>query len=726
MPGDTPASPAADYEKVVLIDRLTDPMELAVAPDGRVFVAERMGAIKMWDPSTEDARLVGYVPVNMTIEDGLLGLTLDPDFDDNRWMYVYYAPIEGGPQRLSRLTFEGDWIDMGTERILLEVEIQREYCCHSAGSLAFDAQGNLYLSTGDNTLPSGRAGSPMDERPGRAYNDARRTSGNTNDLRGKILRIHPEPDGSYTIPEGNLFPPGTPLTRPEIYTMGHRNPFRISIDARTGDLFWGDVGNGDPPNELGPWGWDEWNRARGPGNFGWPFFAGRNEPYREYDYATRTAGDYFDPAAPVNNSPNNTGARILPPAQPALIWYTYGASEDFPQLGNGGINPMAGPLYRYDAGSASPQALPASYDGRLILYEWMRNWVKVVTFDDAGEIQSIDPFLPGIEFVRPTDMEVGVDGRFYVAEWGDAFWGSNPNARLVRIDYYGAAERPPATAKPRPADPPLTIAWPVDGGFFDFDVPMAFKIEKAGAGSLAPEQVVVQPYTGFDTHMLPLSAQTGVEGTFRVTRDFTHRPDLHFVDRFAVLEARYTGGAADATPARVQLQPKQKEAEHVAAVLGARRHTYGVHPAAKEYGATALTVMQVKAGDYVSYAPVNLAGINALTFRLKTRAPGTIEVRLDAPDGALLAEATVDEASMSPVEAVQARAVAQVLAEEAEVEGLDPAAYQDWAEMTVPVNDPGGTHELFLVFRSEASRRFLELDWIHFDGQGMTYEAARE
>src|SRR6185312_17359179 len=107
----------------------------------------------------------------------------------------------------------------------------------------FDADGNLYLSTGDNTNPfESNSFNPIDERPGRQDYDSQRTAGNTNDLRGKVLRIHPEDDGTYTVPEGNLFPKGTPNTRPEIYTMGARNPYRISVDKESGYLYWGDVG----------------------------------------------------------------------------------------------------------------------------------------------------------------------------------------------------------------------------------------------------------------------------------------------------------------------------------------------------------------------------------------------------------------------------------------------------------------------------------------------------
>src|SRR5690606_35998716 len=100
-----------------------------------------------------------------------------------------------------------------------------EECCHYAGRLDFDAQRNLYISTGDNTVPfKSDAFATTDYREGRKLYDSARSAGNANDLRGKILRIHPEADGTYSIPAGNLFAKGTPDTRPEIYVMGCRNP----------------------------------------------------------------------------------------------------------------------------------------------------------------------------------------------------------------------------------------------------------------------------------------------------------------------------------------------------------------------------------------------------------------------------------------------------------------------------------------------------------------------
>src|SRR5690606_4783206 len=122
---------------------------------------------------------------------------------------------------------------------------------------------------------------PIDEREGRALWDAQKSAANANDLRGKILRIKPEDDGTYSIPEGNLFPVGTPGTRPEIYVMGCRNPFRFSIDSEAGYLYWGDVGpdagKGDP--DRGPHGMGEFDQARKAGNWGWPYTRGNNQAY---------------------------------------------------------------------------------------------------------------------------------------------------------------------------------------------------------------------------------------------------------------------------------------------------------------------------------------------------------------------------------------------------------------------------------------------------------------
>ena len=240
------------FTKVVLDQKLDEPTELAVFKDGRVLFIERKGKVKLYNPATQQTKVIAEIPVSglynpdkegkqKTAEDGLLGLALDPNYEKNHWIYLYYSPKGDKPYNaLYRYEMHGDELDLSTKHLILEVATQRDECCHTGGSIAFDAKGNLFLSTGDNTNPFASAGySPSDEQSGRSAWDAQRSSGNTNDLRGKILRIHPEPNGtagaaSYTSPEGNLFPQGMAGTRPEIYVMGNRNPYRISVDQKTG------------------------------------------------------------------------------------------------------------------------------------------------------------------------------------------------------------------------------------------------------------------------------------------------------------------------------------------------------------------------------------------------------------------------------------------------------------------------------------------------------------
>ena len=257
-------------------------------------------------------------------EEGLMGLCKDPNYAKNNWVYMYYSPADSSVNRLSRFTFKNDTLDMSTEKTILEVHAQREICCHTGGSIAFGPDGLLYLSTGDNSTPFDETGvkyvnsgfAPLNDIPGHQQFDARRSAGNTNDLRGKIMRIRVKDDGTYEIPDGNLFPKGTAKTRPEIYVMGDRNPYRISVDQKNSYLYWGEVGPDAAADSLdtrGPRGYDEVNQARKAGFFGWPLFVGNNYAYHEYDYATGVSGPAFDPNTPVNNSRNNTGLKRSSP-----------------------------------------------------------------------------------------------------------------------------------------------------------------------------------------------------------------------------------------------------------------------------------------------------------------------------------------------------------------------------------------------------------------------------
>ncbi|GAB2554953.1 hypothetical protein GCM10027085_52740 [Spirosoma aerophilum] len=444
------------FSKVVLAEKLNEPMELAVLPDNRVLVVERRGDVKLFNPSTGKLGVIAHIPVNTKVTDktgkvgedegGLLGIAKDPNFSQNHWIYLYYSP-EGKEAKNSVVRYElkSDELVLSSKQVLLDVPTQREISGHAGGSLTFDGQGNLYISTGDNINPQQSSGySPMDERPGREPFDAQMTSANTNDLRGKILRIHPEADGSYTIPEGNLFPKGIHATRPEIYTMGHRNPFRISVDPKTNYLYWGDIGpDASTPNEQrGPAGQDEVGQARKAGNYGWPYFVGDNKAYNHYDFATRQSGPLYDPAQPVNKSVNNTGLQQLPPAQKAFIWYPYAESNEFSGVGSGGRSAMAGPVYYRDQFGAAKRPFPDYYDGKLLIYEWMRGWLMAVTLDSAGRYAGMERVMPSYKFSNPTDMEFGPEGDLYMLEYGSGWFTRNDDARLVRIEYNGGNRKP--------------------------------------------------------------------------------------------------------------------------------------------------------------------------------------------------------------------------------------------------------------------------------------------
>ncbi|MEU8236323.1 ThuA domain-containing protein [Actinoplanes sp. NPDC048967] len=463
LDADCGASLTGSFEKVTLDSNTSNPMELDIADDGRVFYVERDGRVRIIKPATGTTVTAVDLDVFTGNEDGLIGIRLDPDFAANGWIYLYYARNDGVARNLlSRFTVTGDTIDPATEKVVLQVTTQRNTCCHAGGSMTFDNAGNLYLATGDNTNPfESDAFTPIDERAGRQDYDAQRSAGNTNDLRGKVLRIHPEDDGTYTVPAGNLFPAGTAQTRPEIYAMGFRNPFRIGVDPATNTLYVADYGpDASATNpDRGPEGTVEWNIVPAPGNFGWPYCIGANYAYNDYQFPSGPSGAKFNCAAPVNNSPNNTGLTTLPPAVSATVDYDYGGNPRFPEIGGGGA-PMGGPVYRYDADLNSARKWPAYYDGKALLGEW--NQSKMYTMQvsaDGKSLVDINQLLSGMKFIRPMDFEFGPDGAMYMIEWGTGFGGNNDDSGIYRIDYI-AGDRAPiaaAAATPTSGAAPLTV-----------------------------------------------------------------------------------------------------------------------------------------------------------------------------------------------------------------------------------------------------------------------------
>jgi cytochrome c len=432
---------------------LDEPMEMVFTNDERVLFVERKGALKSFDLKTSQMKTIARIPVNTKYtskegrvteaEEGLMGIAIDPGFDTNHWIYMYYADTAEAKHVLARWELRGDSLYGSTKKIVLEVPTQRETCCHTGGGMVFDKDGNLFLTTGNNTGNPTAGTSGLDEREGRSSWDDQRTASNTNDLRGKILRIHPKDDGSYSIPDGNLFPKGTEKTRPEIYTMGHRNPWRISIDNETGYIYWGEVGpDASKDSIIGPRGYDEFNQARKPGFFGWPYFVGDNKAYSMFDYATDSVGEVFNAEHPVNKSPNNTGLTELPSPQKAFIWYPYSNSTEFPLVGSSGRSATGGPVFRAEDFTNGKRPFPGYFEGKWLIVEFMRGWIMSVTMDDDGNYKSMERFLPNENFSSAIDMKFSPDGDLYVLEYGSAWFRGNENAQIVRIEYNGGNRKP--------------------------------------------------------------------------------------------------------------------------------------------------------------------------------------------------------------------------------------------------------------------------------------------
>ncbi|MBP2328213.1 glucose/arabinose dehydrogenase [Kibdelosporangium banguiense] len=456
---------AADFQQIELargVAEMGEPMSLAVLPDRSVLHTARNGTLRRTD-AAGNTKVIGTLQVYSHDEEGLQGIGADPNFATNRYIYLYYSPplstpggdapengtdfsAWNGVNRLSRFTLNADFtLNMASQVTVLDVATSRGICCHVGGDIDFDAAGNLYLSTGDDSNPFASDGyTPIDERSNRnpAF-DSQRGAGNTNDLRGKVLRIKVNADGSYSIPAGNLFAPGTAQTRPEIYAMGFRNPFRMNVDKATGVVYLGDYGPdaGSTTSGRGPAGQVEFNRIASAGNYGWPYCTGSNttnETYVDYTFPSGPSGARFNCAAPVNDSPRNTGLRNLPAARAAWIKYDNCSVSAF---GCGSESPMSAPVYRYDAANPSSVKFPPALDGHVFATEFGRRWIKAIDVNSDGSAGQINDFpWRGTQVM---DSTFGPDGAMYVLDYGTGWGNGDASSALYRIEYNPAGNKAP-------------------------------------------------------------------------------------------------------------------------------------------------------------------------------------------------------------------------------------------------------------------------------------------
>ena len=778
--GDCGGTVWEQFERVPLDQNTSAPFAMDVAPDGRVFFTELVrGQIRVYDPATQVTSTAITIPVYSGGEDGLLGIALDPDFAENGHLFVYHSKASADDtdpanfvSTLSRFTVgAGSQIDPASEVVVLEVPARRlpDEPGHTGGGLEFGPDGSLYLSVGDDVNPHSEPSggyAPLSERDG-TFHDARETSANTNDLRGKILRIQPQADGSYTIPEGNLFPPGTEGTRPEIFAMGFRNPFRFSVDPETGWLGVADYGpdNGSNNANRGPAGMVEWNLIKEPGFYGWPLCIGPNTPYIDVDYRTNpvTVGEPFDCANPVNDSVRNTGLTELPPAQEPEMWYGYQTSS-VPSVipAGGGLAPMGGPFYDYDPDLVSDTKFPEYYDGKPFFYEWAKN--KMYSLDlneETSALEKINPFLPGEQWMAPIDSSFGPEGSMYVLDWGGGFGRDNPNSGLYRVDYVSGSRSPvaQATATPDSGHAPLTVQFDGTGSTDPEEEPLSYEWDFTNDGTV--DSTDAQPsftYTenGVYDARLTVTDPAGKTGTTTVpitvgnTRPEVHfdvPPDGSFFDFGDTVEWDLSvSDAEDETidDADVIIQPALGHDEHAHPADPLSGRTGSVTTALGGGHGEDMNVFYVLDGRYTDSGGED--GIPALTGSDLTRlfprqreaefhaaAQGVttgpsrdVEGHGSAIAGQDGAWASYDPVNLYNVDALVLRASSAAggpielrrdapdgpLLGTGEVPATGPAAY---ADVRVELDDPGESFTLYAVFPGAGERR---LNFIEADGKG--------
>jgi cytochrome c len=493
--------PLSQYRSRVLLRNLAGPSSIAFLPDGRAYVTLKNGTIRLVNPATGDTATAGMIATANVREDGLQSLVLDPAYATNRWIYLLFSERAPGDTAVvvARYTTDASTgaLVAGSRQTLLKVPytLNSSTAEHNNGTLAFGPDGSLYVALADNTqnIFSGTGAGYAPRDPARPLYDAQRSAANTNDLRGKILRIRPTAEGGYTIPAGNLkdsvnLPSFNPRwkgseddlakVRPEIFVMGLRHPFKISVDPATGWLYWGEPGpnaNNDAATQ-GPRGYDVVGMAKGPGNYGWPYCRGNPTTipkpsgittpyfcYTEYNYSgSGTAGAMYKPDSLRNTSPNNTGIVNLPPARPAQVWYPYSGSNatgvNFPVFRvntEGGNAAMVGPVYQYDGSGSKPAyRLPIAFHRHLFIVEWHRSQIFVGRLDSVGGIQDLRAFWTTRDTTSngPIDLKIGPDGALYLLNWvGNTYGNSNGgNGTLTRLEYTGTQVGLAGGAEPRP------------------------------------------------------------------------------------------------------------------------------------------------------------------------------------------------------------------------------------------------------------------------------------
>lgn len=376
-----------------------------------VYFVERTGAVKKYDGQAKAVSTVGTVPAATGNEDGLTGIATDPDFPINHYFYFSYAFQAVGDTsiHIARIPLAADGsLDLAAEKVLIRIPSKRMQP-HTGGAMQFDAYGDLWVTVGDNSSPESGPG-------------------NTADLRGGILRIHPDdklPSG-YSIPKGNfgehfsakLKPTNPALSlqyadpakvRPEIYVKGTRNAYTLSLDPVRRWLSWGDVGP-----DFGAVS-EENNLVKEPYFMGWPYFAGEKDVTSIYgiNFAKK------DRAQPVNTSAI-AGVSQLPANREPIYVREQNCA-------------MNGPIMRYDGANPNPGQIPPQLDRKWLVGDCNGGYGNhLLTLNAAGDsvIGDVKAF-DNLHVAVLVDMQQGPDGALYYIGW---------QSGLFRADYKGACK----------------------------------------------------------------------------------------------------------------------------------------------------------------------------------------------------------------------------------------------------------------------------------------------
>jgi glucose/arabinose dehydrogenase len=278
----------AGFSRVQVVTGISNPTVMAFAPDGRIFVAQQNGVLRVIKNNTLLATPFLSLSVNSSGERGLIGIALDPNFSSNQFIYLYYTLSNGTRNRISRFTGNGDVAVPGSEVVLLDLDPLSSATNHNGGAMHFK-NGLLYVAIGENANGS--------------------HAQNLDTYHGKLLRINP--DGS--VPAGNPYPTGSEQRR-RVWAHGLRNPFTFDIQPSTGKIFVNDVGQST---------WEEINDATTGGlNFGWPTAEGNSSnssftnPVYAYPHGSGdgkgcaiTGGVFFNPSS--SNYPSQYTGRYF-------------------------------------------------------------------------------------------------------------------------------------------------------------------------------------------------------------------------------------------------------------------------------------------------------------------------------------------------------------------------------------------------------------------------------